>query len=480
MSRILRYTAAGTLGAIIAWAIIEATGLVPSSPREPSYMANFLIGVLSGLWIGLLLGLAEAAGGMSIRDARRSVIAGALVGAAGGVLGLSFGNAFYGMVRGIAGPGPGEAAPGPLWFLLLLIGRGVGWALLGGVIGLSQGLATGSTKKMINGMIGGFLGGGLGGAVFEILVWMNSGGFAIFLPWMIRLISFSLTGGAIGLFVGFIEEVTKKAWLMRLVGRNEGKEYTIFKKTTLLGRSETADIAVFGDPDVAERHAMITAQGNRHVIEDLGSFAGTSVNGTKIAKDTLSDGDTIVIGKTRFLFKDKATARYTQGSPSTAPSIPTSRHICRYCGAFKDVNGNCDCTVGASTANPASGQTPGAQPTVQPGFFQPGRAAGPLQPAAGGDRGAKLTAISGPESGRVFVLKPETQVGRESTKDIPLPADNTVSRYHARVVQEGAGYVLYDMGSTNGTYVNGTRVNRQELGNSDVVQIGNTRFKFEN
>ncbi len=415
---------------------------------------------------------------------------GTLVGACGGVLGISFGNAFYSLACRLAapvGPQPGNLGPeaqssSPLAFVLLLIGRGAGWALLGGFIGVSQGLATGSTKKMINGLVGGALGGGIGGSVFEMLAWMNVGGAIAFPPGMIRFISFSVTGGAIGLFIGFIEEVTKTAWLMRLVGHNEGKEYTIFKKTTLLGRSEAADIAVFGDPDVAERHAMITAQGNRHVIEDLGSFAGTSVNGTKIAKDTLSNGDTIVIGKTRFLFKDKATARYSQGSGSTSPSIPTSQHVCQYCGAVKDANGNCDCTVGASTANPASGQT-GAQPampqSVQSSPFQPGPAAAPLRPATGTARGAKLTAMSGPESGKVFVLKPETQVGRESTKDIPFPADNTVSRYHARIVQEGAGYVVYDMGSTNGTYVNGTRVNRRELANSDVVQIGNTKFKFE-
>ena len=100
---------------------------------------------------------------------------------------------------------------------------------------------------------------------------MNMGGFAEFLPGMIRLIGFSVTGAAIGLFIGFIEEVTKKAWLKRLVGHNEGKEYTIFKQRTLLGRSEMADVAVFGDPDVAERHA------SDHRPGQSGSYRGSGL-----------------------------------------------------------------------------------------------------------------------------------------------------------------------------------------------------------
>ena len=88
--------------------------------------------------------------------------------------------------------------------------------------------------------------------------------------------------------------------------------------------------------------------------------------------------------------------------------------------------------------------------------------------------------MSGPYSGRTFPLRPgETQIGRESTKDIGLSMDNTVSRDHARIVQEGAIYVLYDTGSTNGTFVNNGRVTRHELMNADVIQIGSTKFRFE-
>ena len=471
MARILRYTILGALGAVIAWMIMEPTSLLPDRMQEVSYASSFFIGLFSGLVVGVAIGLAEAATALSTRDARKGILMGALVGAGGGVLGMGFGNAVFSVALSLAG-GSGiydavgrsvpagiaehlpQAKPGLLTFLLLLIGRGAGWAFLGGLIGLSQGIAAGSTKKMINGFIGGVIGGGTGGSVFEIMVWISLSGAAPMSPGMIRFISYAITGGSIGLFIGFIEEVAKKAWLVRLVGRNEGKEYEIAKPVVVLGRSELVDLPVFGDPDVAERHAQIIAQGARHSIEDLGSFAGTWVNGRKIVKEMLRSGDEIVIGKTRFLFRDKATAGSYRPSSVSAmgASIPTSQHLCPFCGSVKDANGNCRCTVG------------GASPTVQQAEVV----------------GARLVAVAGPYSGQTFVLKPgETQIGRESTKDIGLPMDNTVSRSHARIAQEGSTWVLYDAGSTNGTFVNNARVTRHELANADVIQIGSTKFRFD-
>jgi len=70
-------------------------------------------------------------------------------------------------------------------------------------------------------------------------------------------------------------------------------------------------------------------------------------------------------------------------------------------------------------------------------------------------------------------------IGRESTKDIALPLDNSVSRNHSRIAIENGAYVLYDDGSTNGTHVNNAKITRQQLAPSDTVQIGSTKFRFE-
>ncbi|MCL4499781.1 MAG: FHA domain-containing protein [Chloroflexi bacterium] len=491
------------LGAIGAWGIMEPTSLMPDHGEPVGYAAIFVIGLISGLLIGLLLGLAEGMSGLSTRDAVKSAVTGALVGAAGGVVGLTLGNNFYNLMLGLGGGEPsGQSMPanlppgvsmsgGPSFvsFLLLLIGRGCGWALIGGCIGLSQGIAMGSTKKMINGAVGGFLGGGIGGSVFEILAWMNRGHVANFLPWMIRMISFGITGAAIGLFIGFIEEGAKQAWLVRLVGRNEGKQHELYKTVTVLGRSEFVDIPIFSDPDVADRHAVISAHGKVHTIEDLGSFYGTTINNNKITKETLRDGDVIAIGKTKFLFRDKATAKdwsSARAAYDTGVRIPDSQHICPFCGAIKDAAGNCDCTVGAAPSAPhpiANNATvqqivqqPAAQPTQDP-YAQPQPGA---QLLGHPESGAQLTAISGSCAGQVFLLKPgETHIGRDDSKDIGLSMDSTVSRNHARIAQEVTCFVLYDLGSTNGSYVNGVKVGRKELTNGDVVQIGNSKFRFD-
>ena len=499
MARILRYTIAGMLGAVIAWAVMEPTSLMPDDARHLSFAANFAIGFIVGFSIGLFMGTAEAFSCASPRDGAKTIISGALIGAAGGVLGLSFGNAVYGFMESLAGGRPSlhhlpqnlppeaqlssEATPSLLSFLLLLIGRGFGWALLGAFIGLSQGIGTSNTKKMVNGAVGGFLGGGIGGSVFETLAWMNLSGAVAFQPFMLRAISFTITGGAIGLFIGFIAEMRKKAWLVKLVGRNEGKEIELYKPVTVLGRSEFVDIPIYTDPDVVERHASIFAQGNRYSIEDLGSAWGTTVNGKKLsAKESLRDGDTIIIGKTRFLFRDKATAGAVSRDPGSyaGVKIPTSDHVCPFCGAVKDANGKCDCTVNASPAPPNM-----SQPTMQSTQMYSGQNSDaqniqipPQQSVM--SHGAKCIAISGPLSGQTFMLKDgETQIGRDSTKDISLSMDNTVSRNHAMITFEGGSYVLYDTGSTNGTFVNTAKITRHQLGNGDMIQIGSNKFRFE-
>ena len=69
-------------------------------------------------------------------------------------------------------------------------------------------------------------------------------------------------------------------------------------------------------------------------------------------------------------------------------------------------------------------------------------------------------------------------------RDRPLPecdlriADGNASRRHAEVMQEGATYLVVDLGSTNGTELNGRRITREKLTDGDRITIGATDLVF--
>jgi hypothetical protein len=82
--------------------------------------------------------------------------------------------------------------------------------------------------------------------------------------------------------------------------------------------------------------------------------------------------------------------------------------------------------------------------------------------------------------GREFDLEGQTTtvIGRSSECDIVV-GDPNVSRRHAEVRRMGRGFSLVDLGSTNGTEVNGQRVTETSLMNGDVIGVGTTRITFE-
>jgi diguanylate cyclase (GGDEF)-like protein len=86
---------------------------------------------------------------------------------------------------------------------------------------------------------------------------------------------------------------------------------------------------------------------------------------------------------------------------------------------------------------------------------------------------ALLTVIAGLNAGQVFALdRDETFIGRGRSAGARID-DVGISRRHARIVRmEGRRYVLEDLGSTNGVFVNGQKLERVDLAEGDRVQIG--------
>ncbi len=91
---------------------------------------------------------------------------------------------------------------------------------------------------------------------------------------------------------------------------------------------------------------------------------------------------------------------------------------------------------------------------------------------------AWLAMTRGTEVGRAMRLGEQTNIGRDTRNDFAL-GDSQSSAEHARIRVEANQFVLYDLGSLNGTMVNGKRVDRCILMDGDKIRIGETELTFK-
>lgn len=93
---------------------------------------------------------------------------------------------------------------------------------------------------------------------------------------------------------------------------------------------------------------------------------------------------------------------------------------------------------------------------------------------------AKLTIRSGPQAGMDLNMdQPSVRIGRGSGSNLIIQ-DNQASRQHAEISRQGNQYFIRDLGSTNGTFVNGQRISgSQPLQPGDQVRIGETVMAFQ-
>lgn len=92
-----------------------------------------------------------------------------------------------------------------------------------------------------------------------------------------------------------------------------------------------------------------------------------------------------------------------------------------------------------------------------------------------------IIVMSGVEDGKKIEFeKTPITLGRADDNDLCLPYDTRISRYHAKITKEGSSYWLEDLKSTNGTYLDETRITgRVRISPDDVFVLGTIWLRFE-
>jgi ABC transport system ATP-binding/permease protein len=236
----------------------------------------------------------------------------------------------------------------------------------------------------------------------------------------------------------------------------DGTEQTADLATELtLGRAEGNDL-VLVEGGVSRQHARFFLEGEVAHVEDVGSANGTWVDGERIEGPVpLTPLSQIVIGDYEVALRSGASPA---GRPARAP-VGGGRGE----GAASK-GGRAPPARGASPRPPAARGEPAALVRRAP-------------PRRGG--GPQLKGLTGSVTGQVFPLRGRLVVGRALGLEI-IVEDDSVSRKHAEVEVVDGEVRLRDLGSANGTSVNGAILSKAtRLHAGDVVRFGEVELLFE-
>ena len=227
----------------------------------------------------------------------------------------------------------------------------------------------------------------------------------------------------------------------RVVSLTDGREYAIAGSSLVFGREAGCDVVVTGK-DVSRRHAEIMATPKGYLLVDS-STNGTFVNDELVeGQRLLMRADVIRLGEETFRF-------YADAAPAAA-----------------------------AAATPAHATPPGAIARLQDTAF--GLPSVKRGEAAADAPIASFLVRSGAIKGqRLPVRTPIVNIGRAEYNDLVLP-DESISTSHAKLQRREGVWVLVDLDSTNGTFVDGERVQGEvALAPSAIVRFGDISLVFE-
>lgn len=211
----------------------------------------------------------------------------------------------------------------------------------------------------------------------------------------------------------------------------ERQEFELGKPEIIIGRGAHSDIVVV-DEKASRRHARIVIGADRPAIEDLGSANGTRLNGIETKRSALKPGDVISIGAFKL--------EYELAAPSLEDAdvtvIDTSAQLARSIAESSFVMAMNDTSIPRLAIHTAS------------------------------------------RTWEIDLTRDSVSIGRSADNDIVLDVPQ-VTRRHARIERQTRGFLLRDVGSTNGTWMKGERVDARLLQDGDTFRIGPATILFK-
>jgi EmrB/QacA subfamily drug resistance transporter len=284
-------------------------------------------------------------------------------------------------------------------------------------------------------------------------------------------------------------------YVLRIAGGStDGRELALAGPVEV-GRDPQAGLALPEDQLVSSRHAKVTPHQDGVVVEDLGSRNGTFVNSVRISDPTLvRPGDQIRFGNTTIEVVETKPAEYVLQLSAPRGSLGQLRlsqpmEIGRNPSAGLALIEDHLVSWTHARLEPLSDGVAVDDLGSRNGTYVNGaRITGPAL-AKSGDRivvgDTTIEVREAPALEYVLELVAETgarqqasltkplEIGRDAGADLPLPDDQLVSRLHARVSPTPDGFVVEDLGSRNGTWVNGARIEGPTVvGPDDEIRIG--------
>jgi pSer/pThr/pTyr-binding forkhead associated (FHA) protein len=223
----------------------------------------------------------------------------------------------------------------------------------------------------------------------------------------------------------------------RLVSQSDGREYRIARGPLVFGRDAACDV-VIESTDVSRRHAAISNGPAGYVVEDT-SANGVLVNGERVTeRRTLTRGDVLRIGPAEFRFYADAALAPASPPPGAAHRLFDTAH-------------------GIPAMVPAFPSRPTAPPPLATVLVR-----------SGGLRGQRLP-----------IRTPVVNIGRADYNDLVF-GEESVSASHAKLQQREELWVLTDLDSTNGTFVDGDQVRGEvPLMPGSTVRFGDVTVLFD-